>query len=98
MKELPETIEVYHELVGRQIQDILQENRELKMKLEKQENQLRFIRIQYKSDIQALRDDVTYLEAVNKRNLRKSFEILACRQKIRPKRSEYSKIEEKDYQ
>ena len=26
MKELPETIEVYHELVGRQIQDILQEN------------------------------------------------------------------------
>lgn len=65
MKELPETIEVYHELVGRQIQDILQENRELKMKLEKQENQLRSIRIQYKSDIQALRDDASDLEAVN---------------------------------
>lgn len=65
MKELPETIEVYHELVGRQIQDILQENRELKMKLEKQENQLRSIRIQYKSDIQALRDDASELEAVN---------------------------------
>ena len=65
MKESPETIEVYHELVGRQIQDILQENRELKTKLEKQENQLRSIRIQYKSDIQALRDEASDLEAIN---------------------------------
>lgn len=65
MRELPETIEVYHELVGRQIQDILQENKELKAKLERQESELRSIRIQYKSDIQALRDEANELETIN---------------------------------
>lgn len=65
MRELPETIEVYHELVGRQIQDILLENKDLKSKLESKERELRSIKIQYKSDIQALRDEANELETIN---------------------------------
>lgn len=65
MNENPETIEVYHELVGRQIQDILQENRNLKSKVIKQENELKAIKLQYKSDIQDLKDEVSLLELIN---------------------------------
>lgn len=85
MQNHTNSIEINHEIIGNQIQEILQENKQLRLKVQEQDSQLKASKIQYIADIKDLKNEVNDLENIKNEFAQIIQDITSIKNKIKVK-------------